>query len=240
MAAHAVLTLVTNQPGMLLGLSKVLAGHQANITHVDIMERDSAEAQIYLEFVTEQPLTVVLDELRLVPGVRTAEALPSFAKIYGKRIIIMGGGAQVGQVALGAIAEADRHNIRGERISVDTIPLVGEESLAAAVRAVVRLPRVRLLVLAGSLMGGEIARAVEEVREQGLVGLLFEVSMDANKIEIKQAIEALFSVKVVDVHTQIMRGKEKRIGRFMGMRPNWKKAIVTLAAGNKIEFFEGV
>jgi large subunit ribosomal protein L23 len=70
--------------------------------------------------------------------------------------------------------------------------------------------------------------------------VLFEVAMDANKIEIKHAIEALFSVKVVDVHTQIMRGKEKRIGRFMGMRPNWKKAIVTLAAGNKIEFFEGV
>jgi len=70
--------------------------------------------------------------------------------------------------------------------------------------------------------------------------VLFEVAMDANKIEIKHAIEALFSVKVVDVHTQIMRGKEKRIGKFMGMRPNWKKAIVTLAAGNKIEFFEGV
>ena len=81
----------------------------------------------------------------------------------------MGGGAQVGQVALGAITEADRHNIRGERISVDTIPLVGEEELASAVRAVVRLPRVRLLVLAGSLMGGDITKAVEEVRQQGLI-----------------------------------------------------------------------
>jgi energy-converting hydrogenase B subunit Q len=94
---------------------------------------------------------------------------PSFSKIYGKRIIIMGGGAQVGQVALGAIAEADRHNIRGERISVDTIPLVGEEPLASAVRSVVRLPRVQLLVLAGSLMGGEIAKAVDEVRAKGLI-----------------------------------------------------------------------
>jgi large subunit ribosomal protein L23 len=76
----------------------------------------------------------------------------------------------------------------------------------------------------------------EELQPQ----LLFEVALEANKIEIKQAIEALFSVKVVDVHTQIMRGKEKRVGRFMGQRSNWKKAIVTLAAGNKIEFFEGV
>ena len=76
----------------------------------------------------------------------------------------------------------------------------------------------------------------EELKPQ----LLFEVALDANKIEIKSAIEALFSVKVVDVHTQIMRGKEKRVGRFMGQRSNWKKAIVTLAAGNKIESFEGV
>ena len=98
------------------------------------------------------------------------EEIPSFAKIYGKRIIVMGGGAQVGQVALGAIAEADRHNIRGERISVDTIPLVGEQELAAAVRATARLPRVKLLVLAGSLMGGAISQAVEEVREERPVG----------------------------------------------------------------------
>ena len=76
----------------------------------------------------------------------------------------------------------------------------------------------------------------EELKPQ----VLFEVALEANKIEIKQAVEALFSVKVVDVHTQIVRGKEKRVGRFMGQRSSWKKAIVTLKAGNKIEFFEGV
>jgi energy-converting hydrogenase B subunit Q len=75
----------------------------------------------------------------------------------------------VGQVAIGAIAEADRHNIRGEHISVDTIPLVGEQPLAAAVRAVARLPRARALVLAGALMGGDIEKAVREVRAQGLL-----------------------------------------------------------------------
>ena len=108
----------------------------------------------------------MIEELGAVPGSRASRMTPSFLKIYGKRIVVMGGGAQVGQVALGAITEADRHNIRGERISVDTIPLVGEEALAGAVRAVVRLPRVRLLVLAGSIMGGEIAHAVEEVRRR--------------------------------------------------------------------------
>jgi energy-converting hydrogenase B subunit Q len=101
--------------------------------------------------------------------VREVALVSTLRRIYGKRIIIMGGGAQVGQVAIGAISEADRHNIRGERISVDTIPLVGEQPLADAVRAVARLPRAAALVLAGSLMGGEIERAVREVRAQGLL-----------------------------------------------------------------------
>ena len=169
MSACAVLTTVSNQPGILFGLTKVLADRAANITHVDIVHRGERQAGIYLEFDVDAPVGPIVKELERVPGVAAVEVTPSFGKIYGKRIIIMGGGAQVGQVALGAIAEADRHNIRGERISVDTIPLVGEEALASAVRAVVRLPRVRLLVLAGSLMGGDIARAVEEVRDQGLV-----------------------------------------------------------------------
>ena len=101
--------------------------------------------------------------------VHKAEIVETLQKIYGKRIIIMGGGAQVGQVAIGAVSEADRHNIRGEHISVDTIPLVGEQALADAVRAVARLPRAKALVLAGSLMGGEIEQAVREVRQAGLL-----------------------------------------------------------------------
>src|SRR5205807_7224205 len=108
-------------------------------------------------------------DLQRLDVVRSVTVVQSLQKIYGKRIIIMGGGAQVGQVALGAIAEADRHNIRGEHISIDTIPLVGEHTLAAAVRAVRRLPRVRALVLAGSLMGGDIETAVREVRSEGLL-----------------------------------------------------------------------
>jgi energy-converting hydrogenase B subunit Q len=168
MTAHAVLVTVADQPGMLFGLTGVLASHQANITYVD-MHRSGELTDIYFEFTLDATeADDVLRQLGAVKGVLRLEETPSLAKIYGKRIIVMGGGAQVGQVAMGAVAEADRHNIRGERISVDTIPLVGEMELAAAVRAVVRLPRVRLLVLAGSLMGGEITRAVEDVRQKGM------------------------------------------------------------------------
>jgi energy-converting hydrogenase B subunit Q len=153
---------------MLFGLTKVLADHRANVTYVD-MHRGDAHADVYFEFtIVEESSASVIRDLGNVPGVTAVAETTSLASIYGKRIIVMGGGAQVGQVAMGAISEADRHNIRGERISVDTIPLVGEQELASAVRAIVRLPRVKLLVLAGSLMGGEISRAVEEVRRSGL------------------------------------------------------------------------
>ena len=108
-------------------------------------------------------------DLRALPMVKSIETVKTFQRIYGKRIIIVGGGAQVGQVAIGAISEADRHNIRGEHISVDTIPLVGEQPLADAVRAVARLPRAKALVLAGALMGGDIEHAVREVRQSGLL-----------------------------------------------------------------------
>jgi ACT domain-containing protein len=168
MNVYAVLVTVSDQPGMLFALTRVLADHQANITYVD-MHSGGQHSDIYFELTLgDRSVDGVMNDLQQVPGVARVEQTPSLARIYGKRIIVMGGGAQVGQVAMGAIAEADRHNIRGERISVDTIPLVGEHELAAAVRAVVRLPRVRLLVLAGSLMGGEITRAVEEVRQNGL------------------------------------------------------------------------
>jgi energy-converting hydrogenase B subunit Q len=169
MAAYAVLATVADEPGMLFSLTKVLAEHVANISYIDIIRPREGEVEIYLEFTLDAEVEPVVDAMRRLHGVARVDQTPSFAKVYGKRIIIMGGGAQVGQVALGAIAEADRHNIRGERISIDTIPLVGEEALASAVRAVVRLPRVSLLVLAGSLMGGEISKAVEEVRQKGLI-----------------------------------------------------------------------
>jgi energy-converting hydrogenase B subunit Q len=164
---HAVVATVSDRPGILFGLTKILADNQANIRYVD-MHTTGAHAEVYLEFALDTDPAPVIGGLRAVDGVTRLEETPSFAKIYGKRIIIMGGGAQVGQVALGAISEADRHNIRGERISVDTIPLVGEQEPPAAVRAVMRLPRVKLLVLAGSLMGGAITGAVEEIRQNGV------------------------------------------------------------------------
>lgn len=70
--------------------------------------------------------------------------------------------------------------------------------------------------------------------------ICFEVARSANKIEIRRAIEKLFSVKVMDVRVANREGKWKRMGRFLGQRKRWKKAYVRLAPDQKIEFFEGV
>ena len=155
-------------PGVLHQITGVIARHNGHITLVEIIESRPPEARIYFEIDLPGQAAPLVEDILALPVVRQAIQVKTLQKIYGKRIIIMGGGAQVGQVAIGAISEADRHNIRGEHISVDTIPLVGEQPLADAVRAVARLPRARALVLAGSLMGGEITRAVEEVRRNGL------------------------------------------------------------------------
>jgi energy-converting hydrogenase B subunit Q len=156
-------------PGILHQLTGVIARHQGDITSVEIVERTSEASRVYFEVELPGAADALLTELRVLDVALEVELVASFERVYGKRIIIVGGGAQVGQVAIGAISEADRHNIRGEHISVDTIPLVGEQPLAEAVRAVVRLPRAKALVLAGSLMGGEIEQAVREVRAQGLL-----------------------------------------------------------------------
>ncbi len=170
----ALMIRTPDEPGVLNALTKVILDHEANITYVDIAERhegDSTTIYFELEGVRGGVAEALVGDLEALPIVRAVEQAPSFQKVYGKRIIVIGGGAQVGQVVVGAVAEADRHNIRGERISVDTIPLVGEEDLAAAARAVARLPRAVALVLAGALMGGEVARAVHEIREKGIIVL---------------------------------------------------------------------
>jgi large subunit ribosomal protein L23 len=68
--------------------------------------------------------------------------------------------------------------------------------------------------------------------------IVFEVDRKANKIQIRDAVEELFDVKVTDVNTLIQRGKAKRMGRKQVRRPNWKKAIVTLQEGDDIQFFD--
>jgi large subunit ribosomal protein L23 len=78
------------------------------------------------------------------------------------------------------------------------------------------------------------------IQKEMMNQLSFEVDRGANKVEIRRAVEKVFNVRVVDVRTIQMKGKVKRFGRVLGKRRSWKKAIVTLAPGEHVEFFEGV
>jgi energy-converting hydrogenase B subunit Q len=166
---HTLLLTTDNAPGTLSQVTRVIAEHPANIRSIESLGQREDGFTVYLELDPAEDFPRLRAELARLPVIRHIDEPPPLIAIYGKRVIIMGGGAQVGQVAVGAISEADRHNIRGERISVDTIPLVGEDALAAAVRAVARLPRARVLVLAGALMGGAITDAVQDVKRHGVL-----------------------------------------------------------------------
>jgi energy-converting hydrogenase B subunit Q len=183
----------TGGSGVLHQLTGVIARHQGDIVSVEILDNTPQDARTYFEVALAGGPEAIIDDLRRLAIVRSVEPVKTLQAIYGKRIIIMGGGAQVGQVAIGAVSEADRHNIRGEHISVDTIPLVGEQKLADAVRAVARLPRAKALVLAGSLMGGDIETAVREVRGQGLLVISLNMAgsvPDAADLVVSDPVQA--------------------------------------------------
>jgi energy-converting hydrogenase B subunit Q len=161
---------VIDRPEAITAVADRVAGIKGRIRALTTVRRldgdpPVVEIELEVEGVSESDLVAALEGLDDVRAVHLTRALD---RVFGKRIIVVGGGAQVAQVALGAVTEADRHNLRGERISVDTIPLVGEDNIAAAVRAVADLSRARLLVLAGSIMGGDISTAADELRAVGI------------------------------------------------------------------------
>lgn len=185
----ALLIASRDEPGALYRMSEVIYHHAANISYI----ATSAVGETQIELAQVSDAGRLVADLEALDAVLSVTPVPSFQQIFGKRVIVIGGGAQVGMVAQGAISEADRHNIRGERISVDTIALVGEDRLAAAVRAVARLHRARVLVLAGALMGGDITRAVQEIQAAGIVVICTSMAgslVEAADLVVSDPLEA--------------------------------------------------
>jgi energy-converting hydrogenase B subunit Q len=167
---------------VLEAITKKIFSIDLNITYIHFYLEKNNLGTISLELENVKDIDHLVKTLESLKSVKSIEIHDSLIDIYGKRIIIIGGGVQVSQVATGAITEADRHNLRGERISVDTIPLIGEKEIADAINAITRLPRVNALVLAGSLMGGEISKAVRKIKkEQNIVVISLNMVGSATK-----------------------------------------------------------
>ena len=183
-----------DEPGVLYRIAEVIFNGGGNIEYIaGGAARAEGAAELQLEVSGVRDERELVTALERISGVTRVSLVPTFQRIFGKRVIVIGGGAQVGMVAQGAVSEADRHNIRGERISVDTIPLVGAEQLADAVRAVARLQRARVLVLAGALMGGDISNAVREIRDAGIIVLCTNMAgsvPDAADLVVSDPVEA--------------------------------------------------
>jgi energy-converting hydrogenase B subunit Q len=199
----AILCRGVDRAGVLHEMTGAIVRHGGYIASVEILERGT-RSTIYFELQSVDDVEALIADMEALDVIDSVERMPSMHEVYGKRIIVVGGGAQVGQVAVGAIAEADRHNIRGEKISIDTIPIVGEDDLAAAVRAVARLPRAVALILAGSLMGGEITKAVREVRAQGILVVSLNMAGSAPKaadLVVSDPIQAGVMTVMAVAHT---------------------------------------
>lgn len=165
--SNTAITIKTfEKKGVLDEITNLISSYEINISYTHLFIEKNDVGFINLELENIDNIDSLIKDIEAIESVQSVEIHGSLDDIYGKRVIIFGGGAQVSQVAMGAITEADRHNIRGERISVDTTPLVGEEDIAEAVEALSRLPRVSALVLAGSLMGGKIVEAVANVKNE--------------------------------------------------------------------------
>ncbi|MEM4473342.1 MAG: DUF5612 domain-containing protein [Archaeoglobaceae archaeon] len=160
-----------NRIGVLRDLTTIIAEEGGNIQYAQSFPirfgEHAGRALVYFE-IEGGNFEKMIEKIKKLDFVVEIEEEKPFEQVYGKRVIILGGGALVSQVAIGAISEADRHNLRGERISVDTMPVVGEEEIAEAVKAVARLHRAEVLVLAGGLMGGKIAEEVKKLRKKGI------------------------------------------------------------------------
>ncbi len=165
-ASFALEILADDRVGLIADITSKLSTAGGNIAFIQSWNDHDGSIHTFVQIDNDSILKDVLNGICGIPSVRDVDIRPSHRRTWGKRIIVIGGGAQVAQVAAGAIAEADRHNIRGETISVDTIPIVGESELAEAVRGTGRLHRVGMVVLAGALMGGEITRAATELRQE--------------------------------------------------------------------------
>jgi energy-converting hydrogenase B subunit Q len=152
--------------GLLSEITAKIHALDGNVTNFQSWIEYDGKCHITMQIDNQSSHDSIIRSLKDIPEVESVSTTTTNIKTWGKRIIIIGGGAQVASVASGAIAEADRHNIRGETISVDTIAVVGEKEIADSISAVGKLQRVGMLILAGSLMGGKITAAVNNLRSE--------------------------------------------------------------------------
>jgi energy-converting hydrogenase B subunit Q len=217
----AINVICLDRPGMLRDIAGIVAKEGGNIVYTQqfVLDRgvNQGKASVYMEIDgSSEALAGIVEELKIHDSIQEVSVHKSFEKIFGSRVIIIGGGAQVAQVAVGAVNEADRHNLRGERISVDTIPLVGEAAIADAVSAVSRLPRASILVLAGAIMGGRITKEVKELQSDGIPVIALKMAgsvPDQADLVVTDPIQAgtfavmhLASTAVFDINR--VRGRE--------------------------------
>jgi len=181
MTMIALNLLVKEGAGVLNRITKIILEHKGNITDIDVTGKRKERVMIYVEIEDIKESEKLIKQLSALDSVFKATEVVPLKAACDKKIVVLGGGAQLADIAKGAINEADRHNLRGERISVEVIPTVGEEELEKAIKAAGNMTKTEAVVLGGSLMGGKITDAVKEIREKGLIVISTNMAGSAPK-----------------------------------------------------------
>ncbi len=155
---------ILDKSGVLGKITDCIDKNNANIIHTHLYLESKDYGYIFIELNKVENLDDLIIQIENIEEVVQVNKSQSMDEVWGKRVIIMGNDRKLSQVAIGAITEADRHNLRGERISVDTIPIEDEDNFVEAIKALGSLPRVGVLVLASPLMNDKFVSLIKSLQ----------------------------------------------------------------------------
>ncbi|MDO5851971.1 MAG: DUF5612 domain-containing protein [Methanobacteriaceae archaeon] len=216
MKTIAITIKTVEKTGVLHQIAEKLAIKNFNIIYTHLFVEEDNTGTIYMEIEGVEDDHELINYVNSISDVTSVEFHKTLSDIYGKRVIVVGDGEFMAQAVKGGIMEAEKHNINGERISVDGMMIGGGTQIQEAIIAISRLPRVCALVLSGSMMGGKITNAITRLKESDKEIIVVTLQMPgdvltASDVTVNDPVQAgAMAVRMVsdidklDVYNQII------------------------------------
>lgn len=175
----AVTIKTVEKTGVLHGIADKLFEKQYYVVYTHLFLEDDS-GRIYMEIEGVDDVDKLVDYISKIPNVISVKSHDTLEDTYGKRVIVLGDGDIMAKTLQGAILEAELHNTQDETISVDGMVIGGGNQISEALSVLTKLPRIHALVLAGSMMGGEIANQIKILKSQNNHLSIISVEMLGN------------------------------------------------------------
>lgn len=165
MKTVAITIKTEEKTGVLNGIADKLYEKNYNILYTHLFLENN-NGQIYMELGGVSDIDGLIDYVSLIPSVISVEFHKTLDEVFGKRVLVIGDGEIMAQAVQGGVMEAEKHNMRGERISVDGMVIGGGTEIKEAIFALTKLPRINALVLSGTMMGGKITEEISKLKKR--------------------------------------------------------------------------